>query len=183
MDAPEQRFTRLYDTHYRAIVSYFLRRVGSSSLAHDLAEDVFLVAWRKLDHLPSGDEGLYWLFGLAKKLLWNHNRKAATRIRLGHRLRAPGEPAAQQPEDQVVRNDDARAVIRALGTLSDADQEVIRLAYWDDLPHAVIGELLGCSRSAADVRLHRAIRRLRKAMARSGHFQVEELQLPAQKET
>ncbi len=183
MKSAERRFTRLYDTHYRAIVGYFLRRVGSSSLAHDLAEDVFLVAWRKLDHLPRGDEGLYWLYGLAKKLLWNHNRKAATRIRLGHKLRVAAEPTAEQPEDQVVRNDDAKAVIEALGALRDADQEVIRLAYWDELPHAVIGELMGCSRSAVDVRLHRAVRRLRKAMARSGHFQAEELALRAQKET
>lgn len=182
VNAAEARFTSLYDTHYRAILGYLVRRVHSMATAQDLAEDVFLIAWTKLPDVPTGDEGGYWLYGVAKRVLANHQRKMARRSGITARFRLPSIDS-DQPEQQLIRSTEAEAVDDAIAGLRDQDQELIRLAYWDELPHATIGALLGCSRSAVDVRLHRAVRRLRKAMARSGHIKVEEFELRAQEET
>jgi DNA-directed RNA polymerase specialized sigma24 family protein len=51
----------------------------------------------------------------------------------------------------------------ALDYLREKDREILLLAYWDDLSLADIAEVLGCSESAAGVRLFRA----RKAFART----------------
>ena len=181
MNAAEIRFTLLYNAHYRAILGYLLRRLDSVATAQDLTEDVFLIAWRKLDEVPEGDEGGYWLYGVARPVLANHLRTSARRVGLLG-FRTPRPPPAQ-PDEQVVRSEEARTVMAAVTRLRKQDRELIRLAYWDELPHAVIGDLLGCSRNAVDVRLHRALRRLKKAMTRSGHFQVEELGMRAPEET
>lgn len=175
VDAAEQRFTLLYDTHYSTILAYLARRLDSVSVAQDLTEDVFLIVWDKLDQVPVDEEALYWLYAVAKRVLSNHRRTSARRLRIGAAfLRAPA-PLDDGTAEQVVRDAEAETVHRALGRLKETDQELIRLAYWDELPHAAIGQMLGCSRSAVDVRLHRARRRLRKALARSRHIPVEGL--------
>ncbi len=150
--------------------AFVLRRVDTTQTAQDLTEDVFLVAWSKLHDVPPAREGLYWLFGVARRIVANHSRKTANRTRLAPRLVTVAPPPAPTPEDVVVRNDEARYVIESLEVLRETDQELLRLAYWDDLPRRVIGELLEISESAVSVRLHRAVRRLEKALRHSGHF-------------
>ena len=46
-----------------------------------------------------------------------------------------------------------------LDALSAGDAEILRLAYWEDLPAVDIAVVLGCSPGAARVRLHRARKR------------------------
>lgn len=66
------------------------------------------------------------------------------------------------PADAVV----ATLVIRqALARLRPADQEVLRLAAWEECTTAEIADVLGCTPNAAAVRLHRARARLRRAYA------------------
>ena len=47
--------------------------------------------------------------------------------------------------------------------------EVIRLAVWEELSHADIGAVLGCSPRAVTMRLSRALRRLRRETGPSIH--------------
>ena len=51
-------------------------------------------------------------------------------------------------------------MLEALRKLRPADQEVLRLAVWEELPHREIAELLGCTAHAVDQRVHRAAKRL-----------------------
>jgi RNA polymerase sigma-70 factor (ECF subfamily) len=57
-------------------------------------------------------------------------------------------------------------VHEALDRLSPADQEVLRLAAWEELDAGQIAVVLGCGRRAATMRLHRARRRLRAEIDR-----------------
>lgn len=52
----------------------------------------------------------------------------------------------------------------ALTTLPDIDQEILRLIGWEKLSLGEAATVLGCTRTAAAVRLHRARKRLTKAM-------------------
>jgi RNA polymerase sigma-70 factor (ECF subfamily) len=162
----ETRFRRLYDEHHRAILSYFLRRVDRDS-AYDATEDVFVIVWRRLDSIPAGESELAWLYSTARGVLANHRRKTHRFTRLMGRLRDQRPEPPPEPDHQLILGVEHRAVLDALATLSDRDQEVLRLAVWEELPHAEIGQLLGCSRNAVGVRIHRAMGRLTKAFDRS----------------
>jgi RNA polymerase sigma-70 factor (ECF subfamily) len=164
----ESRFRRLFDEHHRAVLAYFLRRTDRDS-AYDCTEDVFATAWRKLDEIPDGDRTLPWLYGVSWRVLANHRRRVAGRRRLIDRLRAQPERSVVDPERQVVRRAEEADLLAAIGALAPIDREVLGLALWEELPHAEIGEILGCSTGAVDMRLHRAIRRLRKGIASSRH--------------
>lgn len=55
-----------------------------------------------------------------------------------------------------------------MGTLSEADREILTLHTWEDLDPADIATVLGVTRGSARVRLHRARRRLAWALGADG---------------
>ncbi|NNC92694.1 MAG: RNA polymerase sigma factor [Acidimicrobiia bacterium] len=172
----EADFRSLYDRHYDAIHSYFLRRSGTSS-AQDLTAEVFLVAWRRIADVPRGEDTLLWLYGVAANVAAHQRRSIARGARLDTRLRSVPANGAAEPEPQVVRRAEYDQVLVATARLRPADQEILRLAAWEELPHDQISRLLGCSVAAVDQRIHRAKKRLAKEFARvhaPGRPQTEE---------
>ena len=58
-------------------------------------------------------------------------------------------------------------MLAALGSMRAGDQEVLRLAIWEDLAASEIAVVLGVSVSAAEQRLHRAKKRLARVLSPS----------------
>ena len=75
MSAParELRFQRLYGRYHPDVLAYFARRIGRDQ-APDAADEVFTVAWRRIDVVPPDDEAILWLYGVAHGVLRNRNR-------------------------------------------------------------------------------------------------------------
>jgi RNA polymerase sigma-70 factor (ECF subfamily) len=149
-------FRAIYARHYPDVVRYGLRRLDGVTAAEELAQEVFLVAWRRRTDVPG--YALPWLYGVARRLLANHWRaqRAAP-------LAVPfTEAAAADRHDGVTQLLDVRS---ALSGLSEDDQEILRLVGWEQLSLAEAAHVLGCGTTAAKVRLHRARRRLRDALA------------------
>jgi RNA polymerase sigma-70 factor (ECF subfamily) len=157
----EEWFTTLYTAHYPDIVRYGLRRVIDTDSSVELAQEVFVVAWRRRDQVP--ERGLPWLYGVARRLLaneWRARRSHPPALPIDHAEALPQGLDSVQPES-VASVLDLRA---ALATLSDLDQEVLRLVGWEQLTVAEAAVVLDCSRATAAVRLHRARRRLTAAL-------------------
>lgn len=153
-DDDQSALVALFESHYEAVMNYARRRTENLADAEEIAAQTFVVAWRRLDESPAPHERLYWLYGIARRVLANHRRGVARRLRLHAKLRA----VAPAPVDGSSRLPD---VLRAMDRLSDTDQEILRLAAWEDLSPAEIGSTLGISANAAAIRLHRARARLK----------------------
>ncbi|MEV8517334.1 sigma-70 family RNA polymerase sigma factor [Dactylosporangium sp. NPDC051484] len=144
-------FRGIYGRHYPDVVRYGLRRLGGTAAAEELAQEVFLVAWRRRWEVPA--RTLPWLYGVGRRLLANHWRaERATPPALELR-----EVPSADRHDGVTRLVDVRA---ALARLSDDDQEILRLVGWEQLSVSEAALVLGCGAATAKVRLHRARRRL-----------------------
>lgn len=157
VEVDRARLERLFAAHAPAIRAYALRRIDPTS-ADDVVMEVFVIACRRLDAVP--DEPLPWLLGCARRVLANQRRSVrrseALVTRIGSALPVgPLEPDASERLE------------RALSMLRECDREVLLLNAWEDLDGAALGTVLGCSRTAAGVRLHRARRRLAAAYART----------------
>ena len=173
----QEDFRTLYNRHYDAVLAYFVRRSGQAT-AQDLTAEVFLVAWRRIDEVPRGEETVLWLYGVAANVAAHQRRSVARRVRLETRLRSVwSSDQPDEPEPQVVRRTEYEQVLAAGARLRPADQEILRLAAWEELPHDQISLLLGISVAAVDQRLHRAKKRLAKEY-RKHHV----LRLPGTKE-
>jgi RNA polymerase sigma-70 factor (ECF subfamily) len=160
-DDRDNRFTALYERHYGDVLRYAARRAGAETAA-EVAAETFLTAWRRLDAVPAR-QPLPWLYVTARQCLANELRKQERRQRLDSRMRTeasmraeqagPGGPGAGQLD-----------VLAALATLPAQDQEALRLTEWEELGHAEAARAAGCSPAAFRVRLHRARRRLSRAV-------------------
>jgi RNA polymerase sigma-70 factor, ECF subfamily len=165
----QERFDRLYRSHGVDVLAY-LRRRATPDVSDDGLAETFLVAWRRLDEVPS--EPRAWLFAVARRVLANQRRSARRQSALVDRLigeRPNGY--AEQPERDPV--------LEALATLSPLDQEALMLAAWEGLNSVEAAQVLGCSAVAARLRLHRARRRLARVLAATERqptmrFQTEE---------
>src|SRR2546421_10500342 len=157
----EDWFTPLSAIQYPSILKYGRRRLDDPDASVELAQEVFVVAWRRRTEVP--DRSLPWLYGVARRLLANHwrARRAAPELLSmtdPDRFRDPGTPGPDTGPEIA----DRRA---APATPSGIDHEILRLIGWEELTVAEAAGVLGCSRATAAVRLHRARRRLTDAMA------------------
>ena len=73
-DRRRERFEEVFGAHRDAVLGYLRRRTDSGHDAADLLADTFLVAWRRLDDLPPGNQTRPWLYGVARRVLANHRR-------------------------------------------------------------------------------------------------------------
>lgn len=161
MDSDEraEQLERLFRSTFRRVMGYCLRRTSQTAAA-DAAAEVYAVAWRRRRRLPADEEeAVLWLLGIARRVLANQARGQRRWARLLLRVAEQADPSPSH--DQHADGGDLGA---AMAELSAADQEVLRLAYWDDLPRGEIAAVLGISVGAVDARLHRARQRLRQRL-------------------
>ncbi|HSQ38310.1 MAG TPA: sigma-70 family RNA polymerase sigma factor [Acidimicrobiia bacterium] len=157
---PEERFRSLFARHYPAVYRYAGRRLGPDEAA-DAAAEAFTVAWRKIGHVPSEPDTLPWLYGVTRRVVANAERGRRRRRRLVARAVEGGPDPQERAADPV-------GLLTALAGLAADDREVLRLAAWEGLGPREMGAVLGCSPNAAAIRLHRARRRLERAMNDTG---------------
>jgi RNA polymerase sigma-70 factor (ECF subfamily) len=148
-------FERLFNEHYTDVSRYVSRRIPTDGV-HDVVSETFLTAWRRYGELR-GDP-LPWLLGVARRVTANHLRGDARRAALDARL---GE-AGRVPLASEMKGTSRLAL--ALSTLSARDEEALMLIAWDGLEHRVAARVMGCSTAAFSVRLHRARRKLERAL-------------------
>jgi RNA polymerase sigma factor (sigma-70 family) len=155
-DERQQRFEAAYAAHRGPILGYVLRRTANPDDAADVIAETFLTAWRRLDDLPPGPQARLWLYGVARRILANHHRGERRAAALAGRLRADLAAAYQPPE----HTGELAHIAEAFRRLPGADRELLTLTAWEGLDHGQIAVVLGCSRNAVRIRLHRARRRL-----------------------
>jgi RNA polymerase sigma-70 factor, ECF subfamily len=158
-------FARLYARHYRPIRDFCRRRVPSD-LVDDVVAETFLVAWRRLDDIPAGDDAIVWLYGVAYRVIGHQWRSTARQRRLDDRLRSVVGRPALAADESVSDDDDCRLVLAAAARLSHTDAEVLRLAAWEQLPVPDIAAVLDIAPNAVKQRLHRAKRNLAREYRR-----------------
>ena len=160
VDPGEHRaFERMYAAHHQLVLRYCYRRLGDLEYARELTQETFVVAWRRRRDAP--EPAAPWLYGIARRVLADHWRT--------RRARPVTVPVAESTDagaedggfDAVSLAQDLR---QAFIRLSEPDREILRLVTWEELDLAAVAQVLGCSRTAAGVRLFRARRRLHQLM-------------------
>ncbi|HEX2295097.1 MAG TPA: sigma-70 family RNA polymerase sigma factor [Actinomycetota bacterium] len=154
-----RRFEELYEATRRPLLAYALRRVGPDE-AKDVVAETFLVAWRRLDDVP--DDALPWLYGVARKVAATAGRADSRRSGLVRRMVAEARP--ERAGDPASALHDREALADAFASLRPRDREVLTLVALDGLDVGRAAVVLGCTPATLSVRLHRARRRLARAL-------------------
>lgn len=144
-------FAAFYRQHYGAVLAYAVRRIDDRETAREIAVDVFRIAWGAFETGPEPTRA--WLLRVARNRIGDAYRRRDRDRRLRSALEGEALLGGRSAPDERVGE--------VLDGLPEAAREVLMLTYWDGLPAAEVGRVLGCSAAAVWVRLHRA----RKAFA------------------
>jgi RNA polymerase sigma factor (sigma-70 family) len=162
-----QQFKTLFEEQYSAVYAFALRRLyGSREDASDVTAEVFTTAWRRVDQLPAPPEDRLWIFGVARRVVFRHERSAMRRFRLIGRLRAEASVDLNLTDGVEGVLTDRLRVQAAMARLSPSDRDVLSLVLWEQLSHSEASNVLGCSVNAVALRLLKAKRRLREELER-----------------
>ena len=162
----EARFRALHADAFADVVR-FLRRRAPFSEADDIAAEVFLIAWRRLDDIPvRPSEARAWLFGVARGCLLNTTRGATRRAALAVKLADIGVVKAHSDTaaDDVIGLMDIAAAWRSL---TGIESEALSLAVFEGLNSAEAAAVLGITPTAYRLRLSRARKALRRHLGQT----------------
>jgi RNA polymerase sigma-70 factor (ECF subfamily) len=161
-------FGQLVILHQRSVRVCVALRMNNSHEAEDLAQEAFVIAWKRLrDFDPEARFGP-WVRGIAINLVRNHWRK--------HRAQPVGGSAeletliaARQDGDRGTE-DSHQGTLAALGAclgqLDSANRDLVRLRYEEAVSIEALSARLQAQPSTLTMRLHRLRALLRSCIER-----------------
>lgn len=175
-DAPA--LGELYDRCLSRVYGLILRVVRNPSDAEEVVSDLFLQVWEKaVDYRPDRGAALAWL----RTLAWSRavdrqrrQRRHASEIE----LHPEGEESAYaecedlEPESAAAAWSSARVVRQAFQTLSDVQQQVLTLAFQQDMSHQDIANRIGMPLGTVKSHARRGLAALREALGGEGSDHV-----------
>lgn len=150
-------------THQAGVFRLAYLLLGDADEAADAAQETFLRAYAALAGFDPARPLRPWLLRIASNLARNRRRAAGRYLAaLQRALRA--EPERDRPplvEQLSAQQAAAAALWEAVRRLPRADQEVVYLRFFLELPEAEMAAALGVAAGTVKSRLHRSLKRLR----------------------
>lgn len=155
-------FAALVRRHQGKVRGLLLRLCSDRVLADDLAQEVFLRAYRGLVGFQGRSRFGTWLYRIGYNVFLNHR----TRSKQWGKLPEDYDAVAAAPEDahSPPRSDLRRDLRAAIDTLPERYRAVVVLYYLQDVPYPEIAEILELPLGTVKTHLHRAKKALRAQM-------------------
>ena len=168
-----QAYGSLVVRHDRRVYALIARVLGPGATADDVddvAQDVFVQAWRALPKFRGDAQFSTWLYRIATNTAikeWHRIKRraqtvseeelpATVREALAEQAPGPADLAQQRARDQSLR--------AAIDCLPEKQRTVLLLHYFEDYTCEDIAALLGCSVGTVWSRLHYGCRKLRQSV-------------------
>jgi RNA polymerase sigma-70 factor (ECF subfamily) len=161
-----QAFALLFRHFAPRVKSYLMRGGSAEGLAEELAQETMVSVWRKAALFDAGQAGVStWIFTIARNLRVDHFR------RHGHTLVDGLDHGGDDiPDDAPALDDQLHAgrrehcVREAMKKLSPDQSQVLRLSFYEELPHAQIATELGIPLGTVKSRVRLAVTHLRRLL-------------------
>ena len=158
--------------HVGLVYGAALRQVRSPELAEEVTQAVFVLLARKAPSLGPDVVLAAWLhrtaFYTARNLVRQEARRRRHERRATAEARGVGEPAVDPRAVPPTWQRLAPALDAGVASLRDGDRQAIVLRFFQRQSLADVGRAMGISEDAAQMRVSRAVGRLRSYFARSG---------------
>lgn len=146
---------RLFD-QWLPVVLGWCKRLGSGRInAEDAAHDVFEIVLQRLSSLRDPSVFSSWLYGITRRVLAGHRRRAWFRKWLPG-IEPEGIDEGPSPFRRAEQSEVAVRVQHALSQLTDAHREVLVLCDLEERADSEVAEMLGVPKGTVKSRLRRA---------------------------
>lgn len=150
----------LFERYHVRLFNFFLRMCYNKELSQDLTQIVFERLLKYRNSYKYGKQFTSWIFQIARNVRNDHyqkqekNRSRFTDIEtIAHESDATFSHTTQDDREQILA--------QAMTMLNEDQREILVLSKYQKLKYEEIAEIMNCSVSAAKVKAHRAIKKLR----------------------
>jgi RNA polymerase sigma-70 factor (ECF subfamily) len=135
----------LFRRHRPQVVAWCYRLTGDRTSAPDLAQDVFVKAYARLDTFRADCKFTTWLYVIARNRCRDEQRARAARPREAPEEALVDPPSAPNAAVAALQARDARAVLRTLmeDVLDETEKRVMTLHYGHEMRLDAITAALG----------------------------------------
>ncbi len=161
-----EAFDLIVERHRRSVYQLCYRFLDNHEDASDVAQDVFLRAYRGLAAFKGDASFGTWLYRIAVNTSLN---RLSARPPKAEPLEAT-EPLADRspdPATRLLRDERARWVRRAIARLPAKQRATLVLRVYQDLSHQEIASIVGSSVGAVKANFFHALRNLKKLLGES----------------
>ncbi|CAN5750095.1 sigma-70 family RNA polymerase sigma factor [soil metagenome] len=166
----------IMDRWQRRLTSYLLRFTGNETVAIDLAQETFVRVYQSRERYRPAGEFSTWLFAIATNLARQHFRwtRRHPAVSMDETRDDGADPplkdrmasSGASPDEAALASERASAVRTAVAALPEDLRQVVVLSEYEDLSHAQIARVAGCTPKAVETRLYRARAILRERLNR-----------------
>jgi len=158
-DSGKPSLRSLFDLEETNLLRFAFSITGRRVVAEEIVQEVFLqlhAKWQEVDSPRA------WLYQAVKNRALNHHRKAKREVLQsdGDLTNEDKKENADRPDDILVRSESTEAVRALIEQLSETDQLLIRLKYFENLKYREISERTGLTVSNVGYRLHQIMQQL-----------------------
>jgi RNA polymerase sigma-70 factor (ECF subfamily) len=147
--------------HQEAVFRLAYLLLGDADAAEDVAQEVFIRAYRALARFDAGRPLRPWLLEITRNLCHNWRRALRRYAAALGRFMQSTPAASVDPTAQAMDQWQAEMLWQAVRRLRKADQEIIYLRYFLELPVEETAQALQVAPGTVKSRLARALERLR----------------------
>ena len=168
LSGDQRGFQELLDAYRDRIYSFLLRLAGHAD-AEDLAQEVFLKAFTKLESWDAERPLISWLFRIAHNAAVDHLRARAPRaesLDVDEAYEAP-EPDPT-PEEALRAKTDSELIETLMASLPPIYREAVLLRHREDLDIPQLAHVLGLPEGTVKVRLFRGRDMLKRKLLACG---------------
>ena len=166
-------FNQLILRWERPIYALAYRTIGREEDARDVCQETFLRAFRALPGFRGQAKFSSWIYRIALNLCrdWMRRERRTGSVQPPEDVDLMDLVAAAEPsesiEDLVARNDQMRAVERAMALLPEDQRTAIVLKEYHGLTFQEIADLVGCPLSTVKTRLYQGLSVLRRELGKT----------------
>ena len=163
----QDAWEQLYRGIHRRLRGYVARRVGGEHVEDVMSETMTraVAGLDRFDLRAAGFDG--WVFGIARRVVFEHNRRVDTARRRGRDVVAPVDTTTAgeaQPGDDLVLAAEYARVRELFARLAPAEQELLELRVVAGLSADDVARVLGKRPGAVRTAQSRALANLRRLL-------------------
>lgn len=157
--------------YQNAVVGFCIRMLGEAAQGEEVAQEVFLAAYKAMPHFRQQASVRTWLFTIARKQCLQALRDRSRKARKHHEDREAIVERAhvyqqKTPEERLLEEEELKLLEHGLSKLGKKERAPLIMRYETGLSIAEIAKVLGISVPSVYRRLSQALQQLRRATER-----------------
>lgn len=156
------RFAAAYEQSRDAVYGYLVYMTRDVPLAEDLSQEVFLRMFLHLDKFREEASVRTWALRIARNVFLSYAKKKQPILLEEQEWEPEPDLNQNQPEEEVLRKEEAERVRNCLMCLGEQERTVLLLRDFEELSYEEVARIMNLTTEVVKSRIYRARQKFRK---------------------